>query len=381
MKTTQIYDALIIGAGPAGLMAARELKQHDINFRIIEAKPTIGHLLKCAEITREETFNELFDHTDYPFIQNKTSYFSFQIKNTQKRIKKNFFILDKPQFQQWLAKPIEDKLMLNTELVELKTKKNSLEIITNNGSLHTKLVILASGTKYKIQKELGLIRKDIELIPCIGGFFKNETLSPDTAHFFYDEDMSIASWCFPKGNNFFNAGAGVILNNERTKRLNLEKAFHQSMKNFGVPLEGKPSFGGSYVTSGPLNQTYSDRFLVCGDSAGQVFAGIGEGIYFALKAGQLAGQTAINAIQNETFSSDFLKEYETNWKQSFGRQMKAGVIFATVLFFLMRHHLTHNALKIIKPNEIHDIWINGNASLRIKGFYYFLKLLGGSPKR
>lgn len=268
MKTSPKYDALIIGAGPAGLMAARELMQHDINYRIIEAKSTIGYPLKCAEITREETFNELFDHTDYPFIQNKISYFAFQIKNTQKRIKKKFFMLDKPQFQQWLAKPIEDKLMLNTELVELKTKKNSLEIITNNGSLHTKLAILASGTKYKILKELGLLKKDIELIPCIGGFFKNETLNPDTACFFYDEDMCIASWCFPKENNIFNAGAGVILKTVNTKRVNLEKAFYQSMKNYKIPLEGKPSFGGSYVTSGPVGKTYSDRLLVCGDSAG-----------------------------------------------------------------------------------------------------------------
>jgi digeranylgeranylglycerophospholipid reductase len=381
MKTRRIYDVLIIGAGPAGLMAARELRQHDINFRIIEAKPTIGYPLKCAEITREETFSELFDHTDYPFIKNKISYVSFQIKNTRNRFKKNFFMIDKPQFQQWLAKPIEDKLMLSTEPIELKTKKNSLEIITNNGSLHTKLAILASGTKFKVQKELGLIKKDIELIPCIGGLFKNATLSPDTAHFFYDEDMFIASWCFPKGNNIFNAGAGIILNNERTKRLNLEIAFHQSMKNFGIPLEGRPSFGGSYVTSGPLNQTYSDRLLVCGDSAGQVFAGIGEGIYFSLKAGQLAGRTAISAIKNETFSSGFLKEYESGWEKSFGRQMKAGVIFATVLFFLMRHRLTHSALKMIKPKEIHDMWINGLVSFRIKVFYYFLRLLGGSPKR
>lgn len=377
----QIYDAVIIGAGPAGLMAARELRQHGLNFMIIESQNNIGFPLKCAEITREETFNELFDHADYPFIRNKTSYFSFQIKNTQRRIKKTFFMLDKPQFQQWLAEPLEDKLMLSTELVALKKKENSLEIITNNGSLHTKLAILASGSKFKIQKELGLVKNDIELVPCIGGFYRNETLGPDTAHFFYDEDMHIASWFFPKENNLFNAGAGIILNNEKTKGLNLEKAFHQSMKKFGIPLEGKPSFGGSYVTSGPLNKTYSERLLVCGDSAGHVFAGIGEGIYFALKAGQLAGQTAINAIKNEMFSSTFLQEYETTWMKSFGRQMKGGVIFATVLFWLMRHHLTHRALKFIKPKEISDIWINGCVSLRIKVFYSILKSFGCSPTR
>jgi digeranylgeranylglycerophospholipid reductase len=381
MKIKKKYDALIIGAGPAGLMAARELMQNDINFMVIEAKREIGYPLKCAEITREETFIELYNRTDYPFIKNKIANFSFQIKDTQKQIKKNFLMLDKPMFQRWLAQPIEDNLMLNTEFEEIKKKDNFLEIVTNNGTFQTKLAILANGTNYKIQEEFGLTNKKVELVPCIGGLFKNKTLNPDTAYFYYDEDMYIASWAFPKANNIVNAGGGIILKHKKTENQNLAKAFEKSMKNFKIPLEGKHSFGGSYVTNGPVKQTYSDRLLVCGDSAGQVFAGIGEGIYFSLKAGQLAGQTAIRAIKNDTFNGDFLREYEIRWKKSFGRHMNAGVIFASVLFFLMRHHLAHKALQIIKPEEIHDIWINGIVSPRIKILYFLLKPFGYSPKR
>jgi flavin-dependent dehydrogenase len=135
------------------------------------------------------------------------------------------------------------------------------------------------------------------------------------------------------------------------------------------------------VTSGPIHQTYSDRLLVCGDSAGQVFAGIGEGIYFALRAGQLAGRTAVKAVENNAFNSETLKEYEMVWKDSFGLQMVAGFRFATSLFFLMRHHLTRQALKSIKAEEIIDTWFNGKVSLRFGLPYYFLKLIGCSPKR
>ena len=127
------------------------------------------------------------------------------------------------------------------------------------------------------------------------------------------------------------------------------------MRKFEIPLEGEPSFGGSYVTSGPIRKTYSDRLLVCGDSAGHIFAGVGEGIYFSLKAGQLAGQTTIKAVNSNSFNREFLKEYEINWKKSFGRQMDAGIIFATILFFLMKHHFTLKPLKIITPKEIFNI--------------------------
>jgi flavin-dependent dehydrogenase len=317
---------------------------------------------------------------DYHFIQNKIIRASFQIKNTRKQININFVMLDKPAFQQWLAEPIEDRLMLQTTALEINRKADRLEVITNNGTLQAKLVILANGTNYKFQKKFGLVKENIELIPCIGGFFRTKTLSQDTAHFYYDEALRIALWAFPKGGHIFNAGAGAFFENAR-KRLNLSHAFERSMNQFGVTFEGEHSFGGSYVTSGPIYQTYSDHLIVCGDSAGQTFAGIGEGIYFSLSAGRLAGNMAAKAIRDNCFHSQYLKKYEVDWRKSLGPQLDAGVIFATCLFFLMRHHLTHTMLKIIKPQEIHDIWISGRIPFRIKLFYSCLKRFGCSPQR
>jgi digeranylgeranylglycerophospholipid reductase len=377
----ETYDAIIIGAGPAGLMAARELEKYHVNYMIIETKSKIGSHLKCGEITREDTFIEIFNRTDYPFIKNKISNISFQIKNTRKLFKKNMFMLDKSEFLQWLAEPIEDNLMLNTKVVQIEKKENFLEIVTSNGTFYTKLAVLANGTNYKFQKDHNLVKKNVELVPCIGGFFINTTLHQDTAYFCYDEEMYIALWIFPKENNLFNAGAGIILKNKRTEGLNLVKAFKQSLKKFEIPLEGEPGFGGHYVANGPIGRTYSDRLLVCGDSAGQVFAGIGEGIYFALKAGQLTGKMAIKAIKENSFHREYLKNYEVDWKKSFGQQMDAGVIFTTVLFFLMRYHLAYNTLKIVKPKELLGIWFNGNVSFRLKVLYFFLKSIGYSPKR
>ncbi len=381
MITRKRFDAAIIGAGPAGLMAARELSKDNLNYIILDAKNKIGRPLRCGEITREETFLELFKRTDYPFIKNKISNMSFQIKNTQTLVKKNMFMLDKPEFLQWLAEPIEANLMLNTKLLEIKKKDGLLELITTNGAFHAKLVVLANGTSYKFHKDFNLIKKNIELVPCIGGFFKNTTLNHDTAYFFYDEEMYIASWVFPKEGNIFNAGAGVILKNKITKGVNLRESFKKAMKKIELPLEGEPSFGGSYVANGPIGRTYSDNLLVCGDAAGQVSAVLGEGIYLSLKAGQLAGQTTIKALRNDTLSSQFLKSYEMDWKKSIGQKMNASVISATLLFFLMRHQLALKALKILHPEEIGDSFFNGKVSLRLKLFHLLLKCIGSSPKR
>lgn len=377
----QTYDAIIIGAGPAGLMAARELEANNVDYLIMEAKSKIGSPLKCGEITRQDTFLELFERTDYFFIKNKISNISFRVKETEKVIKKNMIMLDKPQFLRWLAGPIENNLMLNTKLEDIRHKPDILQISTSQGTFHAKLVILAHGTKYNVQKTFELVKKDIELVPCIGGLFENTTLNQNTAYFSYDEDMGIASWAFPKENNIVNAGAGIILKSKEKENPNLRESFRHLMNQLEIPLYGEPCYAGRYVTNGPIDRTYSDRLLICGDAAGQIFAGIGEGIYFSLKAGQLAGQTAIKAVKQETFNKEFLKEYETHWKKSFGRQLDAGLILTTILFFLMRHKLVLKALESIKPKEIFDIWFKGMVSVRLKLFYYLLKIFGCKPRR
>jgi digeranylgeranylglycerophospholipid reductase len=375
------YDVIIVGGGPAGLMAARELTRHNLKYLIIESKHTIGYPLRCGELTRERTLLELFDHTNYSFVKNEIHNVSFQVKDTQKVIKRKMIMLDKQEFLVWLSMPIRSNLQFNTTLEHISRKNGILEAITNKGVFQAKLFIFAYGTNYRIQRELGLLVKDVELIPCVGGLFKNKTLSRDTANLYFDEESNIASWVFPKDENVVNAGSGVMLKNSKVGMDNLKDAFEKSMINLAIPLAGKLSFGGSCVTNGPIAKTYSDNVLFCGDAAGQVFAFIGEGIYYSLKAGQIAGKIAIKAIRSNEFDARFLRIYEDNWKKSFGLEMDAGVTFATVLFFLIKHHLTYDTLRIIKPKEIEDIWMKGKVSLRIKLFHSLLRLLACSPKR
>ena len=52
------YDAVIIGAGMAGLAAGRELKEKGINFLILEADTRVGG----RAMTDNETLDIPFDH-------------------------------------------------------------------------------------------------------------------------------------------------------------------------------------------------------------------------------------------------------------------------------------------------------------------------------
>ena len=58
---------------------------------------------------------------------------------------------------------------------------------------------------------------------------------------------------------------------------------------------------------GPLEKTFSDRILLCGDAAGFVNAFTAEGIYYSMVTGDLAADTAVSALQNKVFNNDFCR--------------------------------------------------------------------------
>ncbi len=64
-----MYDIVIIGAGPAGLMAARELPK-SFSFLVIDSKKKVGLPLRCGEGVREKGFLKFFKHKNYSFVKN-----------------------------------------------------------------------------------------------------------------------------------------------------------------------------------------------------------------------------------------------------------------------------------------------------------------------
>jgi len=61
--------------------------------------------------------------------------------------------------------------------------------------------------------------------------------------------------------------------------------------------------------------------MTAGDSAGQGSTLVGEGIRFAIYAGQMAGNTAAAAVKQGDTSAQALGEFDRTWKAKFGRNL------------------------------------------------------------
>src|SRR5438552_14458603 len=60
---------------------------------------------------------------------------------------------------------------------------------------------------------------------------------------------------------------------------------------------------------------------VCGDAAGFVNGYTGEGIYHAMVTGQLAAETAADALARGRCGAAALASYEARWRREIGREL------------------------------------------------------------
>jgi flavin-dependent dehydrogenase len=68
-----------------------------------------------------------------------------------------------------------------------------------------------------------------------------------------------------------------------------------------------------------VKQSYSDHLLIAGDAAGHIDPLTGEGIQYAMDAGEIAACVLEEAFSKNNFSSAFLKRYQKRCMKSFGR--------------------------------------------------------------
>jgi flavin-dependent dehydrogenase len=69
-----------------------------------------------------------------------------------------------------------------------------------------------------------------------------------------------------------------------------------------------------------------ERTLLVGDAAGMSKPWSGGGIIYGFTAARIAAQTVREAFEENDFSGGFLKRYEKEWKEVFGRQLQMGML-------------------------------------------------------
>lgn len=320
-------DVLVVGAGPAGSIAARTLAKEGVDVLLIDKKSEIGTPKRCAEGILKSTLDELEIKPDKRWITREITGIEIVAPNNSKLVfdEDNFEL---PDTAYVLERKIFDKALVMDAIrfgarVMIKTKADEFERL-NDGFLvgatsfgrkleiFTKIIIAADGPESLVGRNVGL-RSNTSLYnmaSCAQYEMVNVGMS-DMNHV----KIHIGSvcpggyiWIFPKGDDIANVGLGVLKSHtDKTAKYFLDSFIRESEDVVNAQCV-EMNVGGDPI-GGLIEQRYGDNVMVVGDAAGFVDPLTGDGIRTAMLSGKYAGEVAAKSIKSNDYSKNFLKEY------------------------------------------------------------------------
>ena len=322
----QNYDILIIGAGPAGSSAAINATKNGAKVLLIDKKRFIGEPVQCAEFIPKLILNEI-DISHDSIVQETKGMKTFLPNGEYVESSLPGFILNRSRFDKELAqKAVENGVEVRSNTICRLKKGNKIFIEENSKKeiIIPKVIIGADGPKSTVGKWIKNVNRDFVIgmqhsVPLISHL--------DYIEVYFDKEFFGGyGWMFPKDNSA-NVGIGIRYNPKSKTVISLDiilKKFLKILEKNGK-IKNNPflTSSGLIPVGGPLN-TVKTNIMLVGDAAGQTNPITGGGIPQAIICGKIAGKIAAQAIQKEDF--EILKQYETKWREIFGKPLERAKI-------------------------------------------------------
>lgn len=331
------YDAVVVGAGLAGSMAARKIAEAGYRVVLVEKRQEIGNAVRCAEGVSEKW---LLKHTGI-----KPSWISKEIKGailispSGVECKMDFpdkgLILERKVFDYDLAVMAANagsELFAKTAVTKIAKISDDSDynyLVKLEGfidaEIKTKIVIAADGVESKVGRMLGVNTtvepNDIEF--CMQYTVNNIDVDPDYSLLIGGNELAPGGyvWVFPKGDRSANIGLGVVgsrCSKEKNADYYLRKFVKEKYPN-GTISRVIP---GADAVCKPLTNMSGDGFMIAGDAARLANPISGAGIGNALESGAIAGETAVLALKKKNLSAKFFKKYDKEVNESVGNTTK-----------------------------------------------------------
>jgi digeranylgeranylglycerophospholipid reductase len=332
----RVYDVIVVGAGPAGSMAAKTAAEKGLDVLLVEKRQEIGTPVRCAEgisKTGVERFLEIDKRWIAAEVVGAKIYApdgTEVLMSAEMAGSEVGYVLERKIFDRHIARlaakagaeVIVKTAVTGFERVNGKLKVN-LRKMGEIWEVGAKILIGCDGVESRIGRTAGIIRtlKPSQIESCAQYLMTGLDIDERYTYFYLGHDLAPGgyAWIFPKGEGAANVGIGVLPTMAKMEAKKYLDAFIERMN-----IEGKivEFVAGAVPIYGEIETAVADNIMLAGDAAYHADPITGGGIANALAAGFHAGSVAAEAVENDNFTAEFLRKYDELWKNDFGVKLR-----------------------------------------------------------
>lgn len=344
------YDVAVIGGGPAGCAAARQVAAAGYRTVVLEEHPDIGEPLQCAGLISPRSLelsgyagpvlNEL-----HGFTLHSPSGHTLSFKGDRTYA----VVVDRVALDRQLAAEAAGagaEVVLGARVKRLEYLPDGVMLYGTGPkgrefSLRARLVIAADGCRSRIARQLGLFpREMVRMAAAEIRLGPGSKAREDVVEIFLGKDFAPGwfGWLFPAGEGRARIGVGTAKKGASSRRCldELLKRYPEYFRGSGVIR-----YTGGNVPVGPPPRLYAERVMLLGDAAAQVKPLSGGGLFLGLNAANLCARTAITALEKDDYGEQTLAAYQRAWEEGFGSAVKSDLILREIFLSLSEEKMDY----------------------------------------
>jgi len=342
------YDVIIVGMGPAGASAAYELSRHGISVLAFDKQihprykvcggGLSARIAKILPLDFLDVVEETVRRVQFTYGNQE----SFLIESPDPIA----YMVMRQNFDQWLAdhaRQAGTEIHEGERVVEIHNGEDEVDVVTTQARYRSRVVIGADGAMSVVAQQC-FPGRPLRKIPALESEVHEEGSHPfqeiPTALISLQAAKKGYGWIFPKRQGLSLGVGEFVQGTKRPKQSFRDFIGHEPMLTglqiptpLGHPI---PIASPQAYRSGPAWQgrLVRGRAMLVGDAGHLVDPLLGEGIYYAVRSGQLAAASVADMLNQP--ATGHLSHYETLVANELGPEFRVAGRLGKIIYGLPR---------------------------------------------
>lgn len=311
---TRTWDAVVVGAGPAGSTAARELAEAGRSVLLLD-KASFPREKVCGDGLIPDALNALRRAGLYQQIAgegHRVSVLSaFSPRNIRVDVPGEFVTLRRDRLDHVLLQAARERgaLLEHARVTALRAGDDGVSVVVAgaDSGIRARIAVVATGANMSLLRQAGVTHRSEASAVALRCYVRSPVTIDELVISFHRSILPGYAWIFPLGDQQYNVGCGVFYRGGRREPVNLRNTFTTFCQEFPLArqLLGEAQhvspLTGAQLRCGLDGATacHGTRILSIGETIGATFPFTGEGMGKAMETGEIAARQIDRALAED----------------------------------------------------------------------------------